>query len=176
MYRNGKLDSLWSSTLPEIRITSNKASNKSCSKLNFVQKSPRAHMSIFSMSGAWGLQRSVHLKCYSVQKWKSPQLHSWGGQTYVPTDFLVRNSIPKNFYLKLFWMYCVFLAALSPEVNLISHFCTLQDFRYTDLWNSPAPLVREIREIFCTKFNSEQLLFEAFFDVVRIFGISEPQN
>ncbi len=32
--------------LPKIRITSKKASNESCSKLNFVQKSPRAHMSV----------------------------------------------------------------------------------------------------------------------------------
>ncbi len=27
------------------------------------------------------------------------------------------------------------------------------------------------RKVFCTTFNSEQLLFEAFFDIMRIFGI-----
>ncbi len=31
-------------------------------------------------------------------------------------------------------------------------------------------------ELFCTKFNSEQLLFEDFFDVLHIFGITEPQS
>ncbi len=29
------------------------------------------------------------------------------------------------------------------------------------------------RGIFCIKFNSEQLLLEAFFDVMRIFGSTE---
>ncbi len=32
--------------LPKIRITSKNASNKSCSELTFIEKSPRAHMSI----------------------------------------------------------------------------------------------------------------------------------
>ncbi len=41
-YWNCKLLAL----LPKIRITSKKASNESCSKLNFVQKSPRASMYI----------------------------------------------------------------------------------------------------------------------------------
>ncbi len=27
---------------------------------------------------------------------------------------------------------------------------------------------------FCTKFNSKQLLFEAFFDIMRIFGSVAP--
>ncbi len=54
--------------LPKIRIISKKALNKSCSELNFVQRSPRAHMSISPMGGAMGLQRSVCLKCYNAQK------------------------------------------------------------------------------------------------------------
>ncbi len=41
----------------EIRILLKKASNKSCSELNFIQKSPRAHMSISPQSGARGLKR-----------------------------------------------------------------------------------------------------------------------
>ncbi len=49
MYRNGKSDSFWGTTLPKIRILWKKASNKSCSKSNFAQKSPRAHMSISPM-------------------------------------------------------------------------------------------------------------------------------
>ncbi len=32
------------------------------------------------------------------------------------------------------------------------------------------------RELFCTKFNFEQLLFKAFFDAMRIFGGVEPQT
>ncbi len=60
--------SLWDSTRPNIYITSKKASNKSCSKPNFTQKSSRAHMSISPTSGARGLQRSICLKSYNVQK------------------------------------------------------------------------------------------------------------
>ncbi len=44
-----------------------KASNKSCSELNFIQKSPGLHMSISPTSGAIGLQR-VSLKSYYAQK------------------------------------------------------------------------------------------------------------
>ncbi len=66
--QNGKVDSVWSSTPPKIRIGSKKASNKTCLKLNFVQKNLRAHMSIFPRSGARGLERFPFLKNYYVQK------------------------------------------------------------------------------------------------------------
>ncbi len=68
VYYYGEVCSLWGSILPKIRITSKKASNKNCSKLNFAQKSPRAHMSISPTSGTRGHQRSVCLKSYNVQK------------------------------------------------------------------------------------------------------------
>ncbi len=32
------------------------------------------------------------------------------------------------------------------------------------------------RELFCTKFNFEQLLFKAFFDAMRVFGVVEAQT
>ncbi len=50
-YRNGKLGSLYGLTMPKVRI-SRKAWNKSCLELNFLQKSPRAHLSIYPRSGA----------------------------------------------------------------------------------------------------------------------------
>ncbi len=116
MYRNVKLDSLWGSMLPKIRITSKKGLNKSCSELNFVPKSPRVHMSISPTCGVWGLQKSVHLKSYNVQKWKSP------------------------------------LAPIVGETDICAH------------W------------LFCTEFISEELSFEVFFDVMRIFGSIVPQS
>ncbi len=65
-------------------------------------------------------------------------------------------------------------------MNLIYHFCALIDFKHTDLRTPLAPLMGEIdvhvRELFCTKFNSEQLSFEAFFDVMRILGSVEHKN
>ncbi len=38
MYKNGKVDSVWGSTLPKIRIIWENTSNKSCSELNSIQK------------------------------------------------------------------------------------------------------------------------------------------
>ncbi len=55
MQKNGKVDSLWGSTPPKIRITSKKGSYKCCLEMNFVQKSPRLHMSICLQTGARGL-------------------------------------------------------------------------------------------------------------------------
>ncbi len=45
-----------------------KASNKSCSKLNFLQKNPGTHMSISPQSGARWLERLICLKYYFVLK------------------------------------------------------------------------------------------------------------
>ncbi len=67
--QNGKLDSICGSTQSEIRVASKKALNKSCSKLNFAQKSPQANMSISSWSEARGLERFPSLKNNNVQKW-----------------------------------------------------------------------------------------------------------
>ncbi len=48
-----------------------KASNKSCSELNFLQKSPQEYMSISPQSGAWGLERLIWLRYDIVLKWKN---------------------------------------------------------------------------------------------------------
>ncbi len=63
-YWNCKLHSIYGSTPLKIRIISKKSSNKSSSKLNFVQKSSQAHMSIplHPKSGARGLDRLIWLK------------------------------------------------------------------------------------------------------------------
>ncbi len=52
--RNGKLGSLYGSTLPKRSLISKKASNKSCLELNSIQKNPWAHMSISPRSGVGG--------------------------------------------------------------------------------------------------------------------------
>ncbi len=69
--QNGKVDSVWGSRPPKICIASKKALNESCSTLNFVQKSPQAHMSISSQSRARRLERYPSLKNNNVQKWGS---------------------------------------------------------------------------------------------------------
>ncbi len=47
-----------------------KASNKSFSELNFVQKSLQAHMSIYPQSGDRGLERLIWLKYYIALNWR----------------------------------------------------------------------------------------------------------
>ncbi len=56
-YKNGKVYSLWASTLPKLRVTSKNASTKSCWTLNSIQKSQWVHAYISSPSptGAMGL-------------------------------------------------------------------------------------------------------------------------
>ncbi len=122
MYRNGKLDSLWGSTLPKIRIFWKKASNKSCSKSNFSQKSRQAHTAISSMSGARGLQRSLCLKSYNVQKLEIR--FSLGLNPAKNTHFL-----KKKLQIKNFW-------------NRISHKKVRSVYVYLpNEWNSGAPKI-----------------------------------
>ncbi len=77
-YKNGNLDSLWGSMLRKIRITSKKASNRSCSESNFIQKSQQAHMSVSPRGGAKGFSISIHYKISNVRFFGAPQLYSWG--------------------------------------------------------------------------------------------------
>ncbi len=93
--------------------------------------------------------------------------------------FCMKFDSEQLLFQAFFHKMCIF-AAWSPKVNLISRFCTLKDFKHTDLWRPLAQLVGEIdicaRGLFCAKFNFEQLLFEAFFDVMRIFGRVETES
>ncbi len=75
---NGKLDSLWGSTLPKIRMFWKKASNKSCSQSNFAQKSPWAHMSISLMSGTRG---SKDQYVWNLIMYKNGKLDSFWSST-----------------------------------------------------------------------------------------------
>ncbi len=71
MFKNGEVDSLWGWTLPKIRITSKRASNKSCWALNSMQKSQWTHMSIYHQSEARDSKDCYRLKYYNVQKRES---------------------------------------------------------------------------------------------------------
>ncbi len=50
---------------------SKNTSNKSCSELNFLQKTQETHMSIVLESRARGLQRLLFLKYYDVLKYEN---------------------------------------------------------------------------------------------------------
>ncbi len=95
--------------------------------------------------------------------------------------FFIQNSLTNNFDFKLSLIRCVFLAASSPKLNLLSHFCTLLFCKNGNLSKPLASLqgggdkVICARGLFCTKFNIELLLFKAFFDAMRIFGSVELQ-
>ncbi len=51
--------------------------------------------------------------------------------------------------------------------------------KHGNLWSPLGPLLREIDMcaygVFCRKFNSQQFLFEAFFDIFDIFGSVQPK-
>ncbi len=95
-----------------------------------------------------------------------------GRQTYVPADLFVRNSIPNNFYLKLFFMGCVFLAALSFKLNVIFHFSPIYYFNHIKLSSPLASLWGEIdicaRGLFVR--NSIPNKLEPFFNGMHTLG------
>ncbi len=105
MYKNGKLDSLWGSMLPKIRITSKKASNNSCSELNFVQKTSRAFEALISTSIPWCFGR------YKIPfngvfnnvlfKWITGRYRGPKGRLGFFYDFELCCIITKN----CFWLY-----------------------------------------------------------------------
>ncbi len=114
--------------------------------------------------------RYTQLQCVAVnrRKWRYKKKIN-----YAFTDFFIWNSIPNNFYLKLFFMGCVFLATLSPKYNVFCCFNT----QYLNHINLSSPLAKLRGEIdicvpglFYTKFNFQQLLSEAFFYGMCIFG------
>ncbi len=51
----------------------------------------------------------------------------------------------------------------------------IQPYRSFDPLSSTGEIDVHTRVLFWTKFNSKELLFEAFFDVTRIFGV-EPKS
>ncbi len=119
---------------------------------------------------------------YNFQRWEfsEPPSSTLRGADIWARGLYVRNSISNNFYLKLFLMRCVFLAASSPKLNLLPRFCTLLFFKDGNLSSPLAPLWGELDicalGLFRTKFKFEQLLFKAFFDAMRIFGCVELQT
>ncbi len=68
---------------------------------------------------------------------------------------------------------------MSPEVNLLSHFSTIKYLKRINFWSPLAPLLGTIdmcaHWLYCTKFNAQQLLFEAFFNITDSFGSVEHE-
>ncbi len=102
MYRNGKLGSLYGTTLPKISIISKKASNKSCLELNFIQESPQVHMFIRPRSEARVLQRSI---CWNLIMYRNVKLGPLYGSTLPKIRTISKKAFNKsclelNFVLK----------------------------------------------------------------------------
>ncbi len=72
--------------------------------------------------------------------WSPVPWLSWGRGGHMRSGtFLYEIWFPNNFYLKLFfWMWCVFLAAFSPKVDVFSLFSTILYFNHINL-SSPLP-------------------------------------
>ncbi len=83
-------------------------------------------------------------------------------------EFRTKKSMSAYVYLSHKW------SLGTPKI------CTFKILKCTEMKKPVAPLLGEIdicaHHLFCTKFNSEQLLFEAFFDVMRIYGGNVPQS
>ncbi len=75
MYWNGKADLLYGSTVPQIRIISRNASNKSCWVIKFVQKSKWAHLCISTKIRDKELQKLISFKYYMYWNGKVNSLY-----------------------------------------------------------------------------------------------------
>ncbi len=102
-----------------------------CTKLNFEQLLFKAFFDAIRIFGSVEREPQTEstfpfLYIILFQRGQSLKLPSStpGGDRHAPTDFFVRSLMFNNFYLKHFWMRCVFLAVSSPKVNLLSNFCT----------------------------------------------------
>ncbi len=137
--------------------------------IEFRTKNSWAHMSISPRSGARG---SKDQYIWNLKMYRNGKLDSLLGST------LAKIRINQNnFYLNLFLIWFIFLAALSPKLNVFSHFSTKKYFNRINLSSPLALLWGEIdipaRWLFYTKVNSKQL-FSIFFDISHIFGTVEP--
>ncbi len=87
-------------TLQSIRIISINSSNKSCSELNFPQKTQRTHISISSRSRVRGFQIFPFSISYNVLKLQNYQNHDNSGMLRLTSSyfnfFMISSEINKN--------------------------------------------------------------------------------
>ncbi len=140
------MDSLWDLSLLKVRITSKKASSKSCAELNFVRKSPWAHKSISPVSGSRGLQRSICLKFYNVQKWK--MWFTLGLSDAENTQYIKKLQIKvvRNWilYKKVTERICLSPPRVEPAVSKDQYIWNLimyKNGKLDSLWGSTMPKI-----------------------------------
>ncbi len=146
----GKVDSLWGSLLPKIRIISKNASSKSCWALNFVQKNLWAYTSISPRSGA----APKIVIFWNIIMFKNGTVDSLWGSTQRCQKYTLYPKIILPIKVVRHWI-------LYKKVS-----------RRTRL--SPPPQSGAMG--LCTEFNAQRLLFEAFSHIMCIFGSLEPQS
>ncbi len=85
----------------------------------------------------------------------------------------------KRLLFEAFFDVMRIFGSIEPQSDSFP-FCILKDFKHIDLLSPLAPLVGQIIiyacGLFCMKFNSEQLLFEAIFYITHIFGSVQPES
>ncbi len=108
--------------LQTIWIISKKGSNKSCSELNFLQKTLWTHISVSPRSGAKGLQRFPFLISYNVLYGKVGLPQGWMLQTIciISKKGSNKNCWELNFPQKTKWT----LISISPwnEARILQRF------------------------------------------------------
>ncbi len=132
LYWNVKVDSVWGSTLPKIRIIWEKVSNKGYRALNSLQTVTAP------LQEGGGIDVCAHrIFC---------------------ADFTARQILFEVLFLDITHIFGN--VALSPKVNLLSHFWTSKNLKDNNLWSSLAPLLGEIdvctRWLFYTEFDVQK--------------------
>ncbi len=125
VYKNGKVDSVWDSTLPKIRIASKKALNNSCLKLNSEQKRCDAYFWQCRAPNWIYVPVFVYIIIFQIRESFKPPSSTLEGDRHMRSRIFCTKFNFKQLLFKGFLVPCVFLAVSSLKLHLFSHFCTL---------------------------------------------------
>ncbi len=119
----------------------------------------------------------INIKTYHLSS-RLPPLQ--GEMDIYPNGLFCPKFDAKKVLFETFFGIMHIFGSVSPKMNAIFPFLCNLIFRPYHLSSPLAPLRGEIdiypKGLFCPKSDTEKLLFEAFFGIMRIFGSVQPKS
>ncbi len=167
MYKNGRVDSVWCSTLPKIRISS------FLYEIQFHTTFIKAFFDVMRIFGSMEPQTVSTFPSFYIiilQIWESfePPSSTLRGDRHMRSrTFFVRKFNFEQLLFKAFFDLTRIFGSVKHQTGPTFPFLYIIIFQRGESFEPPSSTLRgEIdifaRELFCMKFNFEQLLFKAF--------------
>ncbi len=118
MYRNKKLDSFWGSTMPKICSISKKFQIKVVRNLISYEKVRSTYVYLPPLEwsqGAFPFLCIIRSQMYLSLEPPPCSTRCGDRHMYVLEDFFIRNSIPNNFYLNIFFNVMCMFGTIEPQ-------------------------------------------------------------